>query len=501
MKIDTNLHKALSMIYGIGVFALSLYFVYFYLQQQSHLNIKDAIYYMAIADSILESGKVLNFASIPESQLITPQNGVVVIHLLLAALGLGHESRLLAIVIINYLFHVSAIYPLYKIAQRLGLRTLLPLAALLGLFLGDYYFYHFQLIPINDGIFIALSVWLSYLIINSYDKMVRQEQPTSHWLAKLVPIIALSAILVHFRLQTLFVLAGAFLAAIVAKRPKFSAWIMIAIVLSLASLFAVYSLIDIGGIANSTQRLTTYTLRTEQGFFSRSISFMFSVANEALPPILFRDFGSPVNLVYTIFVIAIVLIFISGLRRGEFPILFIALLCLINIFAMISGLIGILPRYLAFLFPLFYLFILLCKWTRPIGYAFITIILIMSFAKLRFGFDIPESENHKFWRYLYNHQITLPAENPLLLSENPHRPYLFLKARSFVGELTWGKISTHQSLFLVGNRDFLKIRLETIEHLAQTANHTFKLRNLAPGYQDNDGFQLLELYDFASKSH
>lgn len=496
MKITSNFKKALLILYGLVVLTLSVYFLYFYLQQKTILILKDAIYYLAIADGILESGAVLDFSTKPASPILTPQNGVVAFHLILSSLGLDHEDRLIGIAIINYLLHLSAIWPLYKIARQIGFQSTFLIAALLGLYAGSYYLYYYQLMALNDGAFNALSVWLVYLIISSY----RNSIDTSHRLVKLGLIFILTIVLVHFRIQAFTILAAAILASIIVRRYGFAFSMFASMMAGIASLALIYIFADTSGILGYAENRRAIIELYNQDFFVNLTLKTYSVFNQALSEVLFTDLGPFRNSIYVFFLLGIPMAFCSGLRQQNFAVLFVSLLCFVGISAMVFFLLPI-SRYLVYLFPFLYLLILFYKWTRPIGFFLITTILILSFAKLRFGLNIPESENHKFWRYLHEQKIALPAGNALLISEEPRRPYLFLKTRSFVGELTWEKIKTQQSLFLVGSRGFIQTSLEQIEHLAkQKENSAFKHRSLTPGYNDPEGFQLLELYGFATKA-
>lgn len=495
MKITPNTNKALSIFYGVGIFALSIYLLFFYLQQKSVLIPKDAIYYLAIADGILTHGAVVDLSTIPVTPILTPQNGVVVFHLILSVFGLEHEGRLMGITIINYLLHLSAVWPLYKIARRIHLSTL-QIAALLGLYVGSYYFYYYQLMALNDGAFNALSVWLVYLVIASYkavkDSLLRR--------TTLVSIFFLTIVLVHFRIQAFTILAAAFLAAIIVRRYSFAFWMVVSMLAGIASLALIYIFIDTSGILGYAENRRAIFELYNKGFFSNLTLKVYSVFNQALSEVLFTDLGPLCNLIYCFFILGILLVINSSRRQQNFAVLFISLLCFVGIAAMILFFLPV-SRYLVYLFPFFYLLIMFSKWTRPIGYVFISIILILSFAKLRFGLNVPESENNKFWRYLHEQHIALSAENTLLISEEPRRPYLFLKTRSFVGELTWEKIKVHQSILLVGSRSFIQTSIERIEYLSRKEKHnSIKSRSLTPGYSDPEGFQLLELYNFTTKA-
>lgn len=240
--------RLLILSYGIGVFALSVYLLYFYFKQNSYVLQEDCSYYMAIADSIIQSGKMLNISTIPAGPVTTPQNGVVALHLILSLLGFAPEDRLIAIVFINYFLHISAVYPLYKIARCAGLTQALPLASLLGLYIGAFNLYRFQLIPFNDGIFNSLSLWLVYYLLVAIDAVENKQSNSLRKIELLLPMV-LAAILVHFRLQTLFVVGAALLTLVLTKKYNRVMYAVGLLLVALVSLLLPYKWIDISGIS------------------------------------------------------------------------------------------------------------------------------------------------------------------------------------------------------------------------------------------------------------
>ena len=106
-SLSTNgspqLRRNILVSFVIGVSCISIYSLLFFLSNKIYLIGSDAYYYMAIADSFVESGNLLDLTSYPTQLLKTPQNGVVFVHVLLSWLGLGPEARLVGISIIGYL--------------------------------------------------------------------------------------------------------------------------------------------------------------------------------------------------------------------------------------------------------------------------------------------------------------------------------------------------------------------------------------------------------------
>lgn len=452
------------------------------------------MYYMGIADGILQTGEMRNLATIPSSPVMTPQNGVVLVHLVLSFFGLVAENRLIAIIFINYLLHLSAIYPLYKIARRVGLNDTLPLAALLGLYTCAYNLYRYQLMPYNDGIFNSLSIWFAYLLLVFYDEK-QSDLPQRNRILKFVPVLVLAILIVHFRLQALFLVGAGVLATFLARKFWTLPYNLILLALALGSLALPYLWVDTSGISQVGNNYVSSQVVFNSNFLFKIISKAQVWLNEIVPNVLATDLKFPLNLVYSAFVLAMGWALIKGLRQRQIGMLFISLTCLVSILGVIAF-VAPLPRYLSYLFPFLYLLILLSIRMRLIGYIFIASVFALSLAKLRFVNDVPKPNHDGFWLYLYEKRISLDSKDPVFLSDEPGSTYLIFRVRSFVGELNWEQIMNHQSVFLCGSEASKSFYLTKIQHLVDTANFTFKTRDLTPDYQDEKGRKLLELYDF-----
>jgi len=226
---------------------------------------------------------------------------------------------------------------------------------------------------------------------------------------------------------------------------------------------------------------------------------MFLWCNSILSNLLLADWGLPANLIYSSFAVALLLCLISSYRRRDFPVLLISLMCVISMAAMIAF-VKPLTRYILYLFPHFYLLLLLHRRMRPIGYIFITLVLVFSLAKLRFISNVPEPTHDKFWLYLHDQQIALPDDGTLLVSEEVNSAYFFLRKRSLHGDLTWRKILQNHGLYLQGSHDFLSKRIAMVEGWAGSSGFEFKQQYLTPIFSDENGRAIVWLYDFKPRS-
>ena len=490
-RIADEPHRALAG-YVVVLGGISIYALVFFLTNKIYLIGSDTFYYMSIADSIVESGSALDLTSTPAQPLKTPQNGVVLFHVVLSRLGLGAEGRLISIVVINYLLHISTAYPLYRIARRIGLEGTLPVAALLAVHLGAFHIYRLQLLPINDGIFNALSIWLTYLIVVAVQDFPMRRPSEwsgrlSSWPLLLVMMIGLSAMLVHFRLNAIVIVGAAVLAAIVATRFRNAIWAGGLLAVSIISIALPYAFADttrIGGVGDNIL----------SGALGRVPSNVFDLITDFVPSLLFAQVGERASLIYIPFAVALVLALVQGFRKREPGILFIGLSCAGALLYLVFLSVGT-HRYLVYVFPLLYLLVLVPERMRAIAYMFVAVVVVSSVVTFVDGFDrVAES---RFWLYLNQQSVSLPSDNPLLISERSRHPYFFLSTRSYRGDLTWERISSHGSVFLLGDGKFVSSRLSEVKELAEAANSTFRRQNLTAGYQDEEGHVLLQIDDFS----
>ena len=479
--------------YVILLSGLSLCALAFFLINRVYLIGSDTFYYMSIADSVLQNGTLSDLTSVPAQALKTTQNGVVFFHVVLSRLGMGPEGRLISIVVINYLLHLSAVYPLYKTARRIGLEGSIPIMALLAVHLGAFHVYRMQLIPINDGVFNALSLWLAYFVVIALQDF---PSPTTsdtsgkaaNWPLRLAVMLALSAILVHFRLNLLLVLGAAVLAALVVRRYRHVVWGTALLAVSVASLALPYYLSDSSRIVSQGDRIFN-------DIPARLPAQLFDLVTVHVPGLLFSPVGDRECLIYVPFALSLLLALAHGFLKREPGALFISLSCTAAFLFL-----GFLPfgthRYLIYIFPFMYLLILLPNKIRPIAYMFVALVLASSLVTFVDGFHrAPVSE---FWLYLHDQRISLPSDDPLLVSQQSRHPYFFLGVRPFRDDLTWDRISVGDGTFLLGDAEFTSARLTEIERMAEQASFTFTSSNLTPGYQDEEGHAIVQLYDFKS---
>ena len=425
----------------------------------------------------------------------TPQNGVVFIIAAMKLLGLGPESRLVGLVLINYALHLSGVYPLYRIAGTLGLRKDVLIAPLLAVYMGAFHVYRLQLLPYNDGLFNALFIWLAWFIVASLrDSSTPTTAPrprgAREWPPRLAVMLGLSVVLVHFRLNALLLVGAALIAVLAAGRYRHAKWTLVLLVASVLSVLLPYAAADTTHLArNSAVMLDGVLLRLPTG--------VYDVATIWVPRLLFAETSPRASLLYAPFGLALALALGLGLRRKEAGLLFIALCCATGLLY-----VSALPftdhalgnnRYLLYIFPFMYLLVLIPRRIRVVGYLFVAVTV---FSSLWTFVDGPKrSPASNFLLYVHTQGVTLPEDRHLLISRWPRLPYVYLRgARTFKGKVTRDRLLSVDSVYLIGDRQFVSDRLSTIDSLVEGSDQTYGRRSLTPDYRDSRGHVLLEIY-------
>jgi hypothetical protein len=477
--------------YVAALVGLSVYSLVFFLSHKIYLIGSDAYYYMSVADSFANTGRFLDLSSFPTQPLGSPQNGIVSVHALLSWAGFGPEGRLASIAIISYLLHVSATYPLYKIARRVGLEGTIPMAVLIAVHLGAFHVYRLQLIAYNDGVFNALSVWLTYGLLvglqeirgGSFSDLLRLL--TRHRVVVLLMVV-LAVVHVHFRINSIVILGSALVVTVAVWRLRNAVWAGALLAVAFVSITLPYMLT---GASSAFDRGGSVT----EVLQSRLPGNVFDIVTISVPNLIFAPVSERASIVYFPFALVLLVALIVGLRDREPGILFVGLSCAAA-FMYVAVLPSQTSRYLVYVFPLMFLLLLLWRPLRPIGYMFAGLVIASSFVTFATGFD--RSNESNFWLHIYEENISLPAEDPLLVTNRNRHPYFFLDTRTYRGDLTWDLVTSRGQLFVLGDEEYVATRIDELDRLAAGHNVTYSRETLTPGYSDGDGHTLIRLYDF-----
>tara|TARA_B100002003_G_C14101199_1_gene529612 strand:+ start:233 stop:1618 length:1386 start_codon:yes stop_codon:yes gene_type:complete len=454
---------------------------------------------MSLADNILENGEMRNLYSIPSRAVKAPQNGIAFVHVMLLLLGIGAKERILSIVIINYLFYLSGVYPLYKIACISGLRRGWPLVALLSVYLGAWHIYRINLLAINDGIFNSYMLWLVYLIVEFVHRKTNDKLKLFSFsdLKRFVGIIVIVMITIHFRLNVILIVGSALLSALSIRDFRMASWFVIICLSMILSFLAVYIFVEISHLQDGRWKEYFFPL-----FTSVSIYHIKMQLWKILPRLVAGLSGltNPlVTLFFFIFPLSMMYYGIKGIIEENFNKVFIAGICITGLWFTLSF-----PnaRVIWYIFPFIYLILLNLKKIRFIGYAFVFLVFFQSFQLFYIGFwRSPES---LFWLYVYENSISLPKEDPLLVIGSGRAPYFHFNTRSYdttpendqikiPKELKWDLIENRGFLYVIGDSTYKASVFPQINEMANSNDYILKRNSITPDLDKFEGWSIVEI--------
>ncbi len=482
---------------------VSLYSFYFFLNNKVYLIGADTYYYMSIADSILQYGRMENLNSIPSTPIKTPQNGIVFVFAFLSLLGISHRDSQLVIVFINYITYLSGIYPLFMITKHFGLSKKLPLVLMLGVYLGAWHVYRINLLPINDGIFNSLILWLVYLFIEFFQDTNEFSgyRLSKNNLIKYLTIFLIIIVSIQFRVTAILIVGSAVIAGVFVKNYRAAVWSLFGIIFMICSLFLIFynfagvSLLDIP-IFNLGQNFSEL-------FSSVSIYYMKMNLWKILPGLIvsLSPLTNPfATLCFTVFPLSMFYYLYNGYVTQNFTKIFVSLICLSALWFTMKYRSS---RVILYTFPFMYLLLLGNKKTRIIGYVLVLVVFLQSFQTFFQGFwRGPES---KLFLHIYENNLTLPGIDPVLItSEAPHT-YFLLNTRAYRSrlnsdgivkinpELTWDSMQNKKSIFVLGGSTYINSVYSQIDRMSISNGYKLNFDSITPDYDEFDGWALVEL--------
>ena len=486
---------------------ISVYSLIFFVRNKVYLIGSDAFYYMSIADSILENGKLKDITTIQGNSVKTTQNGIVLIHVLLSILGISNHDHLIPIVVLNYLFYLSGIYPLYRIARKTGMPKGWPVMLLIAVYLGAWHIYRINLLVLNDGIFNSSILWLVYLLIelvHAPDIEGSHFVFTKSTIMKLLGISLVLIVLVQFRLGALLVIGSAVLSAIAIKNFRAAIpFVTICGILSL-SLILIYFNLDVTSFDSISlgSRFSKLFGLPELHYIKLQLWKTLPRLVAGLSPLS----SKMVTLCFSIFPLSMTYFLYRGYKEKDFSKVFVSLICLSGLwFTTVSNWPN--ARVIWYTFPLIYLIIFNFTKLRPIGYVLVFIVFLQSFQQFYIGFG--RGPVSKLFLHIYENRISLPQDEPLLLTWKARHSYFFLNTRSyraaddddgtldghitFPKELNWDLIKKRDSLYVLGDSTYIASAYSQVQDMATSNGYKFETNSLTPDLEKFEGWALVEL--------
>jgi len=196
----------------------------------------DAYYYASIADSISLNMGFKDITTIPSVGVRTPQNAIVLLHLILINLGIESiVTRLGVIALVNSIAIGIVAVIIKRICLDVGLGK--KSAILIGASIPLSFYYQIVLLQaINDAIFLLLSVSVLWIIFT------RKKSEK----VKLTTLGFIALVINHFRLAGVFSLMSGMVGYLLQKKYKLTIITFSYVCLSLATLYVAILIMGFG---------------------------------------------------------------------------------------------------------------------------------------------------------------------------------------------------------------------------------------------------------------
>jgi hypothetical protein len=204
--------KVKSIFAACFMLSITMFIYYTFLSPLYYAGSVDMFYYQSIAENLFRGKGFYDGTIVASAPVITPQNGIVFLHLLLLKLGFTEPvGRFQAIMIINYfLFASTSLILLRFMLREMNLESLTA-ASIAGMYLISNMVFKALVAPINDGIYFFCEIALFYLIVRQDNRTdVRRSEPLA--------LIVLALTIMFFRNQGIFILTSATLAHLLLGR-------------------------------------------------------------------------------------------------------------------------------------------------------------------------------------------------------------------------------------------------------------------------------------------
>jgi len=460
----------------------------------------------------------MDITIVPNGLLRTPHIGMVFIHVFLSLINIQSEDRFIFVSILYYFLHISSLYPINQIAQRLGIKDLFSRLLIISAHLGAWHLYRAQLLSNNDGFFNPLAIWFIYILFVIAQNISKQKLSTlikskDNYLWIIFAASLLSYILPLFRLQIILIHLSAIFTALIIKNYTFLRYSITLLLTSSLSLIISFTNTNNEVISNKVS--------------SKSSSIMFDFFGEIyrtifdkIPSLFYNyDLDNLVDYLAIIPLGILLYLFYKSLINKRFSLLFVTTICCSALlWATLFGYSR--ARYFLYIYPMFFSILFISDKKRVIGYFFVSLVLASSVYNLIRVHDRPPAS--RITLYLHNNNVVLPKENPLLLSSFKRHPYFFLNSSTYLGKLDINNILNNEEIFLLGDEKYINNKLSMIASIADSNSYTFDSKSLIPDYDESliekrfsirelfgidlgkqrhqkSGYDLIHLYNFIKK--
>jgi hypothetical protein len=444
------------------------------LNSKDYLRSTDALYYLSIADNYLTNGVFLDGTTVPNGPVLTPQNGIVWIFCLLRMLSFSNQQCILVVLGINYILLLGCIFPLIQICRRIGLETKELIFCVLFIFVGNSrIFTWLYMSPLNDMFFYAGQLWLLYLLILIDESLSGEREKTRLLNLRITTSIFLAAIIIHFRLNAIFIPIAGVLSAILLRKYRLIPLMLVLFIVMAVSVSTSYFIVDKYDFQVSTARIGCFW-----SDYKHQIYLLFFCL---LPESLFRDLNQAGNLLYLPFYLSLLFAFIHGIRQKNILLLMLFFICCMTF--MMTLLHGIVTeRYLWVVTIFIYMMLFRIKGFRSFGFLFVAAVLINTIWSA--GFD--KNRHVVAWENI-SKEAVLKQENIIVITQEKRSCWYFTGIPAvFMDKYDWQQLLKAKTICVIGSQDYIDNHTNIIQELASANNHVVNIHYINYGKQHSD---------------
>lgn len=455
MKLSSFLSKKIgglkTIVWICVIFSLlSLY--HFFSKKLFYIG-SDTFYYLGLAESFIKTGKMQDITTVPPGSISSPQLGIVFIFSFLRLLNLSPDAILKIVSFFYYFIYVVSFYPIMKISQLINFSKIQTQLLAIAYY-SHWVIYRLQIIPINDGFFNVIVLWLIYFIISHF------QSGKKHF----IPVILLSIIAPYFRLSSFIVLLVAMIVAFLSKKWKIFLWYLTIFCISFV-LFKFFLTANIfsgnnQSVVNIDTNITYYNHKVEIKvakplLIVRDLKLLLL---ERIPRLYLMEFQNRLSFLnwgYILFVFPPLYYLFRGIKKKQMVAFYLSSIitstyCFVIYINIVSH------RYFLFTYILSLMLFIKFFYKNYFGKLLILgyIALLPIFSIYSLFVNNAENCLPTILKQLKEKNIVL-EQNSLLFSALPRHSYFFLKFPTKSGPLT-GKDLDNMHIYIVNEDDQIK---------------------------------------------
>lgn len=437
-----------NLLIVILIVAISLYLLFY---NSFIYGLSDAYYYSSIAEGYFKYGVFFDNTGIQRG-IVSAQNGIVLIHIIMIKLGLDNViDRLNVLSVFNILITIISVFFIKHILQNIfDLSKKYSFYIVLILCLTPE-FYTTMLQPINDVYFVFLSILFIYVVFNT----------RVDYKYRVFFLVFIALIIGHFRIQGIFLFLSIIIANIYLQNYKKSIFHFFLLLLSLLSVKVVnYLYINDFSQIEELNNMVFESLNLHEIW-----SNFLNIISYTLPSLVFSTskFSEYYSFIFYIAVWIVVYFGVMSFKNKDEKKIFLFLLILMNV-ALLTIFLVQEPRYLIAVYP-FMIYVLFLYINKEVMVKIFILILVCVLV-LRFYLAGTEYTLDRNWNINFNVDYSINKENrTTLLNQMKEKDFDIVSENNRVTYFLFGQNASYDfiqkdQLIYIGEEKQLNSLLE-----------------------------------------